>query len=39
MLIYYLFHSATPHFGGDDYSFGVIKCIVIYFLPVLAFEK
>jgi hypothetical protein len=28
-----------PHFDGDDYSFGAIKCIVIYFLFILAFGK
>jgi hypothetical protein len=27
------------HFTGEDYSFGVIKCIVIYFLFILAFGK
>jgi hypothetical protein len=41
MLIYCLFHSVTPppHFDGDDYSFGVIKCAVIYSLSILAFGK
>ena len=41
MLIYCLFHSVNPHphFDGDDYSFGVIKCVVIYFLSILAFGK
>ena len=29
----------TPNFGGEDYSFGVIKCVVIYFLFILAFGK
>jgi hypothetical protein len=28
-----------PHFDGDDYSFGVIKCAVIYFLSILVFGK
>jgi hypothetical protein len=41
MLIYYPFHLVTPppHFDGDDYSFGVIKCVVFYFLFILVFGK
>jgi hypothetical protein len=31
--------SKPSHFDGEDYSFGVIKCIVIYFLFILAFGK
>jgi hypothetical protein len=27
------------HFDGDDYSFGVIKCVFIYFLSILGFGK
>jgi hypothetical protein len=28
-----------PHFDGEDYSFGAIKCVVIYFLSILVFGK
>jgi hypothetical protein len=28
-----------PHFDGEDYSFGDIKCVVIYFLSILVFGK
>jgi hypothetical protein len=29
----------TPHFDGEDYSFGDIKCVVTYFPSILAFGK
>jgi hypothetical protein len=28
-----------PHFDGEDYPFGVIRCVVIYFLFILVFGK
>ena len=28
-----------PHFDGEDYSFGAIKCIVIYSLSILVYGK
>jgi hypothetical protein len=28
-----------PHFDGEDYSFGAIKWVVIYFPSILTFEK
>jgi hypothetical protein len=41
MLLFFQFHLLTPppHFDGDDYSFGVIKCVVFYFLFILVFGK
>jgi hypothetical protein len=28
-----------PHFDGEDYSFGVTKCVVTYFLSILVFGR
>ena len=28
-----------PHFDGEDYSFGVTKCVVIYSLSILVFGR
>jgi hypothetical protein len=28
-------HGKPPHFDGEDYSFRVIKCVVIYFPSIL----
>jgi hypothetical protein len=28
-----------PHFDGEDYVFGVTKCIVIYFLSILVYGR
>jgi hypothetical protein len=40
MLIYYPFHLASPlTLMGKIILFGVIKCVVIYFLFILAFGK
>jgi hypothetical protein len=40
MLIYYLFHSVNPlALMEKTILFGVIKCVVIYFLSILVFEK
>jgi hypothetical protein len=40
MLIYSLFHLETPHTLMEKIThFGVIKCVVTYFLSILAFGK
>jgi hypothetical protein len=40
MLIYYLYLLASPlTLMGKNIIFGVIKCVVIYFLFILAFGK
>jgi hypothetical protein len=40
MLIYYLFHSVNPlTLMEKTILFGIIKCVVIYFLSVLVFGK
>jgi hypothetical protein len=40
MLIFYLFHSETPHtLMEKTIHFGVIKCVVTYFLSILVFGK
>jgi hypothetical protein len=40
MFIYYLFHSVIPlALMEKTILFGAIKCVVIYFLPILVYEK
>jgi hypothetical protein len=40
MPIYYLFHSENPHTLMErTIHFGVIKCVVTYFLSILVFGK
>jgi hypothetical protein len=40
MLIYSLFHLENPHTSMERIThFGVIKCVVTYFLSILAFGK